>query len=292
MVLWVLTALLSVANAGEADDAAALLSRFPAGRVPGSEPVMTAIMALQDSGGPEHLGVLASLQEYEQSPVREAASGALLIVTLRARLQRREAYTAPDNRDVRRWLEAHPGLLRTDGTPIGVHESEAIAYAVLALGGPQQVWARMPTVLVQEGEKREDATDLEGALTRYAFAATHDHPQARALLGAFDLDVERLLLGLTADSTLLTVPPAEALDTLIVTGGSQTVTVLIERSRSSNEITQVQALDALAEMIRRGQLTVTARRAARHRLEVVTSDGHEPLRVFAQTVLSDLEPVE
>jgi len=290
MTAWILSTLFSVAVAGSPDDAAALLSRYPAGRVPGSEPVMDAIMDLQSDGSADHIGVLRSLREHEASPVREAATGALAIVTLRARVERREAYAAPDNRSVRRWLGDNPALARADGTPITGREAEDLAYAVLSLGGPQTVWARTPTVLIAEGEKREDKSDLHGALTRYAIAAGHGNAEATSLLEeGFGLDTERLLLGMTAGSDLLTTPPPVAQDTLIGTGGSETVAVLIDRSRSSSEITQVQALDALAEMIRHGQLTSSARRDARQRLEAATTDDREPMRVFAQAVLRDLE---
>lgn len=291
MIPWVLPALISAATAGAPDDAAALLSRYPAGRVPNSPVVMEAIMDLQTEGGADHVGVLQSLQAHEESPVREAAGGALLIVTLRARLERREAYTAPDNRDVRRWLSEHAPI-RDDGSPLGQRESAAVAYAALALGGPQKVYAKTPPVLISEGEKREDKADLHGALTRYAFAAARGDQGARELIAAFGLDTERLLLGLSASTDQLSEPPAETLDTLIDTGSAETVAVLIERSRSPDEITQVQALDALAEMIRRGQLPAAARRQARQRLEAATHDNREPMRVFAQTVLSDLAAVE
>lgn len=288
MIPWILPALLSTALAGPPDDAATVLSRYPAGRVPNSPVVMDAIRALQEEGGADHIGVLQSLQEHEQSPIREAAGGALLIVTLRARLERREAYTAPDNRDVRRWLSEHQPA-RDDGSPLGEREADAVAYAVLVCGGPQKVYAQTPTVLISEGEKREDEADLHSALLHYSFAAARGDHAAREIIGAFGLDTERLLLGLSARTRLLTEPPAETLDTLIGTGSAQTVAVLIERSRASDEITQVQALDALAEMIRRGQLPAAARRQARQRLEDATHDNREPMRVFALTVLSDLE---
>lgn len=290
MLPWILTAGLLSAIAAEPDDAAALLSRYPAGQVPSSAPVMDAILSLQRNGTADHLGVLQSMRSYEGSPVREAATGAIAIVTLRARLLQREHYEAPDRGAVRAWLSAHPTLTRRDGTVLGPRESEVVAYTVLVFGEPQQVWAQMPSVLVNEGEKREDQSNLGGALVRFAFAAAHGDHEARTLLETFGLDEEKLLLGLTADTELTNTPPAEASDALVQLSGAQTVSVLIERSRSSSEIPQVQALDALAEMIRRGQLPAASRRAARQRLEDATQDVREPMRVFAQAVLQDLEP--
>jgi hypothetical protein len=65
------------ALAGDPEDAATMLSRFPAGAVPEVPAVMEAIEALSRTGRDEHLPLLQSLVLHERSMVGLAAMRAM-----------------------------------------------------------------------------------------------------------------------------------------------------------------------------------------------------------------------
>jgi hypothetical protein len=69
------------AQAGARQDAALLLSRFPAGAVPAIPTVMAAIDTLSESGQDDHLPLLRSLVSHEVGPVVGAASRAVAHIT-------------------------------------------------------------------------------------------------------------------------------------------------------------------------------------------------------------------
>lgn len=69
------------AHAGSGEEAAVLLSRFPAGGVPALPTVMAAIDTLSESGQGDHLPLLRSLVAHETGPVGRAASHAVAHIT-------------------------------------------------------------------------------------------------------------------------------------------------------------------------------------------------------------------
>jgi hypothetical protein len=77
----IIATLQAPAHAGDQEDAAVLLSRFPAGSVPAVPTVMAAITTLSDSGQTEHLPLLRSLMSDETGPVGRAASQAVAHIT-------------------------------------------------------------------------------------------------------------------------------------------------------------------------------------------------------------------
>ena len=289
MSSWLLTLLLTSAQAAEPDDAATALSRYPAGLIPASEPVMDAIETLGASGEQTHRAVLESLQEMEQSPVAHAAAAALSAIERR---QQREDYTAPDTRQIRRWLtEQDRPMNRADGSPMGHTEQEALGYAVLILGAPRGEPVGEPH-LMKAATHLEDTGDEAGALACYAQAASLGDAEALTTIRDFGIDPEMLLLGMSVTSTELLVDaaPPQALDVLIREGSSKTVAVLIERADTANHIDRAVALDALAEMLRTTTLPASVRRSARSELEkAAMSSREEALSAFARSALADME---
>ncbi|MFT5682245.1 MAG: hypothetical protein ACI8RZ_003163 [Myxococcota bacterium] len=289
MLSWLLPLLLSSAQATQPDDAAAILSRYPAGMVPGSESVMDAIEALATSGSPAHRAVLESLQEMEEPPIARAAGEALTAIDRRSL---RSAYTAPDSRQIRRWLSEQPRpMQRADGSPMGHTEQEALGYAVLILGAPRGEDVG-PTHLLKAATHLEDTSDTAGALTLYARAASLGDASALTTIENFGVNPELLLLGMSVSSaeSLVDAAPPEALDVLIREGSTSTVAVLIERADTASHIDRAVALDALAEMLRTTPLTASARRSARSELEKAAMSGREEaLSAFAREALADME---
>jgi hypothetical protein len=289
MSCWLLTLLLTSAQAAEPDDAAATLSRYPAGMVPASEPVMEAIETLGSTGSTTHRAVLVSLQEMEKPTIAHAASAALAEIDRRAQ---RAAYAPPDSRQVRRWLaeQPHP-MTRADGSPIGRAEQEALGYAVLILGAPRGESVSAARLL-RAAAHLEDTQDPAGALTLYAHAASRGDTTALDAIRDFGVDPELLLLGMSVSSAedLVDAVPPEALDVLIREGSSSTVAVLIERADTANHIDRAVALDALAEMLRTTPLPASVRRSARSELEKAAMSGREEaLSAFAREALADME---
>ncbi|MEL6342903.1 MAG: hypothetical protein AAFV53_07200 [Myxococcota bacterium] len=289
---WVFLAALPIAIAGTPDDAATLLSRYPAGRVPSTAPVFDAITDLQTHGEAEHLSVLHSLRDHEEGDVQAAAEIAISIVTLRARLERRESFAVPDSRDIRRWLSEQPGPMKhSDGHTVDKREQEAIAYASLVFDGSRRFADTAPDALLREGERLEDLADAGGAMAAYAIAAAQGAPQAFDAIQSFGVEAETLLLAMTADVPDKRLPhaPPETLEVLTRVGSTQTVAVLVERSQMSDQLGQVVALDALAEMLRREDLPASARRQAKQGIEAATHAQEKTLRAFARATLDEVE---
>ena len=289
MSSWLLTLLLSTTQAAEPDDAAAILSRYPAGMMPSSEPVMSAIETLGASGDPADRAVLESLHEMEKPPIASAAATALAAIDRRAL---RTEYTAPDSRQIRRWLAEQPHTLtRPDGSQLGRSEQEALGYAALILGSPRSSTLGERDLLI-EAEGLEDAGDAAGALLLYAKAAAMGEPGALSTIRDFGVDPELLLLGMsvpTQEPMIERVPP-QALDVLIREGSTKTVAVLIERVDTAGHIERAVALDALADMLRTTPLPASSRRNARSELEkAATSSREAALSAFAREALADLE---
>lgn len=288
MSSWFLTLLLTSAWAAEPDDAAAILSRYPAGMMPTSEPVMSAIETLGASGDQEDRSVLQSLQEMEKPSIASAAATALAAIERR---EQRTAYAAPDSRQVRRWLsEQTVPLTRADGSLMGRSEQEALSYAALILGSPRSGLGERD--LLVEAEGLEDAGDAAGALLLYAQAASLGQPEALTTIRDFGVDPELLLLGMSVPSETAVIEraPPQAIDVLIREGSAKTVAVLIERADTAGNIERAVALDALADMLRSTPLSASARRSARSELEkAATSTREGALSAFAREALADLE---
>lgn len=289
MLPWLLTLLLTSAQAAEPDTAATMLSRYPAGKVPDSAPVMSAIASLASDGTAEHRAVLESLEEMEEPAIARAAEQALAAIDRRGL---RAAYTAPDARQIRRWIADQPRpMTRADGSPMGRTEQEALGYAVLVLGAPRGEDVGQAHLL-KAATHLEDTRDVSGALSLYAKAASLGEADALHTIRDFGVDPELLLLGMsvTAAEPLIDTAPPEALDVLIREGSSSTVAVLIERADTANHIDRAVALDALAEMLRTTTLPASARRSARSELEQAAMSGREEaLSAFAREALVDME---
>ena len=225
----------------------------------------------------------------EQPPVAQAAGEALN--TIDRRLKRSD-YTAPDSRQLRRWIsEQDRPMKRADDSMMGRTEQEVLAYAVLILGAPRGE-SVSESKLLPAAVHLEDTDDVSGALTLYAQAASMGDADSLGVIRSFGVDPELLLLGMSvssAESMVDAVPP-QALDVLIREGSTNTIAVLVERADTANHIDRAVALDALAEMLRTTTLPSAARRTARNELEkAATSNREEALSAFARSALADME---
>jgi hypothetical protein len=279
-------------------DAATLLSRFPAGRVPASPPVFRSIEVLGDKGTVDHVGLLEALARDEDGRVADEAARALSRTRSRHRdtLRSEFATTLPGPTQVHAWLaQSGRNLRRTDGSPLGRTERRMVAYAALVLGPPRTAAMLRPAPptmapdLLAQGLRLEDQSDAVGALTAYAQAAAAGDADAMERIRDFGVDPEWLLLGMTADARNPSVPrlEPEALDGLLDVGQQHTVDVLLERTRHGRPLGRAVAIDALGTLIRVADLEPHARAAVLQAIDEATRDPRPDIRQAARTTLAE-----
>jgi hypothetical protein len=303
------------AAAGEVDDAAALLSRYPSGSTPLHPRVVRAITSLAESGGPPEISLLRSLAAYERPEIRAAAALAITRIRVRQREGQRLAFAA----DLPDWpeLQGAASVYRDDG--LGREEAACAAYAdlvlarelgaptpvggvvvpveaaelLLAAGLPRKALAVAiaddgPAARMLEARAREDLGDLSGAIRGYAELAARGDAHARSELDDIGVDTERLLLGLLVSPVRAREVSSDAavVDVLVLHGEDLTATVLAERTRSTSPSDRAVATEALGRMlVRPAPLAASGQRIARLALLAASQSGPEPLRLIALEAL-------
>jgi hypothetical protein len=287
----------------DTERAARLLSRYPAGRMPVDPQVLRAIGTLDVGGDRRDVPVLRSIVEREQPVLARLARHAIGSIRDRQRAAQRSAFD-PDPaaiaRAVRAWRD----------TDLGPAEAACAAYADALLGPagptrPQAIGAD-PEALLERGRAaeavaflptsgdlplavrtHEEAGDVPGALRRLARAAAGGDGWALAHLEAYDIDVERLLLGLPHVDE---VDGTRTLDTLVRRGGGLTIRVLAERFKFSSGSEQATAADALGRMLlvahREAPLPRAERQLARQALADAAQTALPPVRPIALEALA------
>jgi uncharacterized protein YdbL (DUF1318 family) len=277
-----------LALAGPLDDAAALLSRFPAGGVPQTDAVVEAIDTLGDAGGDAERPLLGQLAEEERGRVAAAASGALQALDDRAQAERRVAFAIA--------VQARDGSLPTVAAlgALGPAEVEALAYAHAVLGAAEGEVVRTlepvspakARALVADAERAERERGPAASVPLYMQAALSGEADGLLGLTALGVDAELLVLGMSTTggpAPAVRVDPAQ-LDLVAVGASDRTVDVLVERAAADRPLVRMAALDGLATLARRAGVSPSRRAKARSTLAEArerpgrTADEAEPTR--------------
>lgn len=280
-------------------DAVRLLSRYAPGELPATPPVLTALAQLGESGTRDVVPLLRSLAAEENGGVAHMAQTALDDVTDRVRASRRDAYRAalPHRDALAAWLEAEAArAVGPDGEPLSKRESQAVAYAAIILGetsqsGPQHLELVEPEVArarVAEGVAHEREGAWLQAVSCYAQASASGFTDADARLEGLGVDVERLLLGMTADTArgAAVVLPPTAVEALLPRHGRETVAVLLDRAERGLPLTRAVALDVLAQLNEQSLMTPRESAAARRTMAKAAEDPRPYVREVAASALN------
>jgi hypothetical protein len=271
------------------DDAALFLSRFPAGAVPETAEVIGAIGDLGATGAQSEEPLLRALLEDEAGMVAFAAAEALDALEDRGLDQRRRSFAA----EVPSIETMRAVAITLDGsTGLGPAEREAVAYARAVLGnaadsGPQQLDAVAPdqtSQLVADGDRNERAAEPRLALVCYAQAAASGDADAVTRISALGVDVELLLLGMTAATgpAPAAVIAPHTIETVIDRTSDRTVRVMVERAARRAPLVRMSALDTLESLVGSPtRLSETARAAARATLDAAEADDRPILGTFS-----------
>jgi hypothetical protein len=278
----------------QAEQAAATLSRFPAGHVPATEPVLASIAALGASGSRDHLSLLSSLAEREAPEVQQAAELAITDLNQRTVDTTRRIFSAskiPNDSAIDHWVRAHESeLSRPNGSKLGHTESRMVAYAAIVLDGIKT--AQVPSADDDEAEAhaRELQTDAIPALVHYARGAADGEQDSFDAIRAFGVDPERLLLGMSASpkSELVARVEPSAVEVLVREGSAPTIAVLLERAASGDTAEKVVAIDALGRMLQKDDVPSSTCHTAVGQLESAShSRENEAIRDTARTALAE-----
>lgn len=280
------------------DAALRLLSRFGPGELPAIDPIFEALQTLGEQGGADSLALLESLVAQEDPSLVAPAQLALDAVRARVQGERRAAFLAalPDDAALSAWRAARSDQLEAE-PELGRRDQEALAYASLLLGEgepgqPHTLELLDPDAAAaafQAGAKAESEGHFVAALTLYAQAAASGLPQASEALAGLGVYHRKLLLGMTAHggpmpaSTL----PVLAVDALLPDADRLVVATLLERSDRGTPLQRVVALEALAELVERGQMNAWERNAARRKLLDAAGDPRPAVRAAALYALAD-----
>jgi HEAT repeat protein len=323
LAVWLVAGALALAGPARAADprdpneAAALLSRYPAGSLPLDPTTMTAIHLLGEAGDRQDISLLRNIAEHERDEIRAAAVDAIGAIRDRQRIAQRERFARdlPDQAD----LAAPAAALRAQG--LGGEEAACAAYADRILGteplGPHPSTREEvkgdPEALIEEGRPRtavavlerdpssaaralearawEDLGEPRGAVRQYALLAARGEAEGWEALDRFGVDPERLLLGLLthADTRLPPGAESEVLEVLVRRGELPTVEVLAERATHRSASERAIATDALVRMIqaagREHPLGERAHAVAHEALVRATRDRVESIRAIALEAL-------
>ena len=286
-----------------AEGAARMLSRYGPGELPASAPVFDALDTLADAGDAACAPLLRNLETHEQPAVAQAARTARSEVERRHRHRQRLAFIdgLPRRDAISGWLAANPAAsIDQTGERLGPHDQAALAYATLVLGhaseaGPRDLELTSPddaTWLLAQAEDSARAGRLTESVATLAQAAASGSAIAANELAELDIDVERLVLGMTsaARARPAAILPQHAVDALLTLHGKETVAVLIERAGRPAPLPRAVALDALAELAEREVMTPRERAAAHRTMVAAASDPRPAVRALAATALSRSEP--
>ena len=285
-----------------AERAARMLSRYGPGELPATGPVLAALETLGGGGDANCAPLLRSLEAHEQPAVAQAARTARSEVERRHRHSLRLAFidALPRRDAISGWLEANPAAsLDQTGERLGPHDQAALAYATLVLGhagedGPRDLELTSPedaTWLLAQAEDSARDGRLSESVATLAQAAASGSATAATELVELDIDIERLLLGMTtaARARPAAILPQHAVDALLPQHGKETVAVLIERAARPAPLPRAVALDALAELAEREVMTPRERAAAHRTMVAAAADPRPAVRALAATALSRSE---
>ena len=306
----------SVSQAAPSDDVASMammLSRFPAGTLPNSEPVRAAIEHLGNVGDNGEVSLLRHILRTERPELVVLAEDAVEKIHERTRHSQRKAFKRMLLRNDQRLANT----IARQTEPVGPHERDCVAYAALVLGDSELVRVEPrfgdPKAFLRRGELkralsaahsqhghrarmlesriREYMGDLHGALTILVAEYAEGHQDAKLALESFGVNSERLLLGLlnSTDTALSETHETDILNVLIRRGSLLTISVLAERIQHPAGSERGIAADALAQMLepshRDTPLNSHSRRAAHRVLLQASSTPLEPARSIALEAL-------
>lgn len=297
-------------------EAATLISRYPAGQLAETESVKEALRVIGDEGTRREIGLLQQVILLESSASQLLALHAVREIRTRQITQQRQTFRAA----MSGWNQ--DANLPTTMAGVGPKEDECIAYA-------QWLVSQWPTVVTTpntgnarlmlqqgrtkaalsavldkkghearmlEGQIREELGDVYGALAVYTNEFADGHLEAGQRLESYGVHPERLLLGLLSSDTRVQSIADETsiIETLVRRGGTLTVRVLAERTKHPSPSEQTVAVDALGRMLINSQRTVpltkTGRRVAEEALLSASRHRLEPIRVLALEALNQTTP--
>ncbi len=202
MVTSLIPLLIPLATAGPLDDAAALLSRFPAGGVPQTDAVVSAIGTLGTGGSAAERPLLGRLAYEESGRVASAASDALASLDARDQATERVAFAIG--------VQTTASGAQTIGDlgALGPAEGAAVAYAHAVLGPAEGRVVRTldPVSPAQARALTADAVRAErergpaASVPLYLQAALSGDADGLLGLTALGVDVELLVLGMSAEA--------------------------------------------------------------------------------------------
>lgn len=259
--------LASLALASPLDDAAALLSRFPAGGVPQTDAVVSAIDTLASGGAAAERPLLGQLAQDESGRVARAATDALAALDARDQATERVAFaitvqaSAPDAAGI------------TALGALGPAEREAVAYAHAVLGPAEgdvvrtlePVSPARARALVADAERAERDRGPAASVPLYLQAAMSGDADGLLGLTALGVDAELLVLGMSAaegPAPAVRLDPVQV-DLVAVGAGDRTVDVLVERASAERPLVRLAALDGLAILARRAGVSAESRTKAK-----------------------------
>jgi hypothetical protein len=270
MVVSLIPLLIPIVAAGPLDDAAALLSRFPAGGVPQTDAVVSAIGTLGTGGSAAERPLLGRLAHEESGRVASAASDALASLDARDQATERVAFAIG--------VQTTASGAQTIGDlgALGPAEGAALAYAHAVLG-PAEGRVVRTLELVSPAKAQAVMADAMRAEREHGPAASVPlylqaalSGDASGLLGltALGVDAELLVLGMTVEAgpaPAMRLDPIQ-LDLLAVGAGDRAVDVLVERAGADRPLVQMAALDGLATLLRQARVSPDSRAKAKETL--------------------------
>jgi hypothetical protein len=262
--------LVPLALAGPLDDAAALLSRFPAGGVPQTDAVVSAIGTLGTEGAAAERPLLGQLARDESGRVATAASDALAELDARDQATERVAFAIT----VQTTASGAPSIEALGA--LGPAEGAAVAYAHAVLGAAEghvvrtlePVSPARARALVADAERAERERGPAASVPLYLQAALSGEADGLIGLTALGVDAELLVLGMSAangPAPAVRLDPVQ-LDLVAVGAGDRTVDVLVERAEADRPLVRMAALDGLATLVRRAGVSPESRTKAKDTL--------------------------
>lgn len=281
----------ATASAADAPSAAQLLSRYPAGAIPDTPSVHSAIDSLAARDDGEALSLLDSLRRHEAGRVSEHAAEAAGLVSSRALAQLRShaAVQAPTERQIRARVASYPPRAST----VPTSELRVVAYADLVTRNvqwPDQTLGGLTphesAAMVDRAEALELDDRSAAALPLLVDAAMSGDARATHGLMARGIDPDRLALGLSSPFATTRDLPALHLAPVVQTSDPAAVTVLLSRAEHGTSIPRLAAIENLGVLLRAGSLDATWQERARDTLVRASTDLRPVVRRTAENALA------
>ncbi|MBO83952.1 MAG: hypothetical protein CL927_01220 [Deltaproteobacteria bacterium] len=277
--------------AGPGTDAARLLSRFAAGRMPDTSAIHHALDALSQANDNDSLVLLQSIRRHEHGSVQAHALEAETRVaqSLLHALRETHLQPMPGEREVSRWVatarRAH------DAAPAS--ELRVVAYVVMltegsawhseSLGG---LTPEASAAMVRQAEAFELDGHFQEALPLLIDAFMSGDALATAALQDRGVDTNRLALGLSSPyAGSRGIPRLHQLP-VVETTDAEAVTVLLSRAADGTALPRLAAIENLGVLLRSGQLNECMRKQAQTTLNRAVADGRPSVRRTAESALS------